>query len=214
MRLFARIRLSDVGVREVTDNLLSVMRAYSEICPHLHIPLQSGSDRILAKMNRRYTAQNYMERVERIHSALGETAITTDIVVGFPGESEADFEETMHLCERIGFARMHIFPFSPRAGTVACALPRTCGAQEVRRRCGALATTAENLALAFKERFIGRRVRVLVETEGARTSSGYSDHYLVTEFSGRSGLRGQVVEVEVSGATPQKLTGSFIRRLG
>jgi tRNA A37 methylthiotransferase MiaB len=84
----------------------------------------------------------------------------------------------------------------------------------VRRRCGALATTAENLALAFKERFIGRRVRVLVETEGARTSSGYSDHYLVTEFSGRSGLRGQVVEVEVSGATPQKLTGSFIRRLG
>ena len=214
MHLFARIRLSDVGVREVTDNLLSVMRAYPEICPHLHIPLQSGSDRILAKMNRRYTAQNYMERVERIHGALGETAITTDIVVGFPGESEADFEETMHLCERIGFARMHIFPFSPRTGTAACALPRTCGAQEVRRRCGALATTAENLALSFKERFIGRRVRVLVETEGARASSGYSDHYLVTEFSGRSGLRGEVVEVEVSGATPQKLTGSFIRRLG
>jgi threonylcarbamoyladenosine tRNA methylthiotransferase MtaB len=212
-RLFARIRLSDVGVREVTDNLLSVMHAYSEICPHLHIPLQSGSDRVLAKMNRRYTAQDYMERVERIRGALGETAITTDIIVGFPSESEVDFEETLHLCERIGFARMHIFPFSPRTGTVACALPRTCGTQEARRRCRVLSGVAETLALVFKERFVGRRVRVLAETEAAETFSGYSDHYLVTEFSGRSGLRGQVVEVEVSGATPQKLTGSFIRGL-
>lgn len=212
-RLFARIRLSDVGVAEVTATLLSVMRAHPEICPHLHIPLQSGSDRILTKMNRNYTAQGYVEKVERIRSALGETAITTDIIVGFPGESESDFEQTLRLCQRIGFARMHIFPFSPRAATAANSLPQRCGAQEMRRRCRLLAEIAENLALSFKEGFIGRRVRVLTETEGEKTLSGYSDHYLVTEFSGGRGLRGEVVEVDVSGATAQKLTGSFIRKL-
>jgi threonylcarbamoyladenosine tRNA methylthiotransferase MtaB len=214
LRLFTRIRLSDVEVTEVTDSLLSVMRAYAEICPHLHIPLQSGSDRILTKMNRKYTAEDYLKVVERVLSVLGETAITTDVIVGFPGESEADFEQTLRICQETGFARMHIFPFSPRAGTVASALPRTLSAaQEARRRCRLLASIADNLALAFKKKFIGRKVRVLVESEGAKTCSGYSDHYLVTEFSGTNGLRGQVAEVDVSGATAQKLTGAFVRRL-
>jgi len=213
LRLFTRIRLSDVEVTEVTDNLLSVMHTYPEICPHLHIPLQSGSDRILTKMNRKYTAEDYLKVVERVLRLLGETAITTDVIVGFPGESEADFEQTLRICEQVGFARMHIFPFSPRAGTAASALPRTLSAQEARRRCRVLADVADNLALAFKKRFIGRKVRVLVESEGAKTSSGYSDHYLVTEFSGAGDVRGQVVEVDISGATAQKLTGAFVGRL-
>ncbi|MFH1422326.1 MAG: tRNA (N(6)-L-threonylcarbamoyladenosine(37)-C(2))-methylthiotransferase MtaB [Planctomycetota bacterium] len=213
-KLFARIRLSSIETTELTDELISVMKAYPEICPHLHVPLQSASDKILSKMNRNYTAKTFMEKIENIYQQHGTIAVTTDVIVGFPGENEEDFEKTVQLSEKAGFARMHIFPFSARKGTTASVLIPKCSVEEKQRRCRYLTNIAAKLALSFKEKFVGKRVRVLVETQHAGKLSGYSDCYLVTEFTGSGSLKGQLAEVDVKSVTSQKLIGTLADRKG
>jgi len=115
-----RIRFSSIEVLEISSRLLDLMKKYpSRICRHLHIPLQSGSDAILKKMNRPYTARQYEEKVLHLKKELEPLAVTTDIIVGFPGESDGDFRATCEIARRIGFSKLHIFPYSVRPGTAA-----------------------------------------------------------------------------------------------
>ena len=204
----ARLRLSSLHPAEVTARLLEVMAGHDNICHHLHLSLQSGSAAVLERMNRRYTPEQYLQAVDRAKRHLDAPAITTDAIVGFPGETEADFEATLAVVRAVGFARVHVFPFSPREGTPAAQWADQRPATDVvRQRCEALKTLAGQLAARYRARFVGRTVRVLCESPDA----GLSDRYLRVTFepAGAEPI-GRIVSVRIEAATAISLTGRIV----
>ena len=159
-----RIRLSSLEVTEVTDDFLRVLGDRSDkICPHLHLSLQSGSNRVLQRMKRRYRIEKFLGRCERLRERLDEPAFTTDVIVGFPGETEADFEETIAACRTAGFSKIHVFPFSARKGTEAMEMSDQCDRRVIADRRQRLAAVGEELAGEYRRRLIGRPLEMLVE---------------------------------------------------
>jgi len=159
----ARIRLSSLEPADITEALLEVFCRHENIVPHLHLSLQSGSDKVLKKMCRQYRSQDFLDITERIHSFLDRPALTTDIIVGFPGETEADFLETLTLAKTVGFAKMHIFPFSVRPGTAAARMPGRVDGNIIRQRAAVLRQTEAQLSHEFRDQFLGTRCEVLIE---------------------------------------------------
>jgi threonylcarbamoyladenosine tRNA methylthiotransferase MtaB len=197
----ARIRLSSLEANEVGDGLLELMAAAPDrLCPHLHLPLQSGDDAILGRMRRRYNAGMFERTVERVAARVPDPAFSTDVIVGFPGEDESSFERTLSLCRRVGFMRIHAFPYSPRGGTDAAAWAQTVSAADKKRRVHALKRLAQEQARAFAARFVGRRVDVLVESD----QEGYTERYLPARVPG--GRPGQLVRRRAAGADDGVLT--------
>ena len=208
----ARVRLSSVDPSDVDDELLGLIASIDTLCNHLHIALQSGSESILKRMNRRYSAGQFRETVDRIQEALPAPAITTDVIVGFPGESDADFDATMELSEYSGFAKMHLFPFSPRPGTQAATMEADRPAGEVvKRRLAALGALAERSAAKYRAKFVGKQVGVLVEEVSGAVAvavAGLTERYLRTEIRGVGVERiGQIVPVNVTGTSDDGLVG-------
>ena len=218
-----RIRLSSIEARDVDRELLGLAK-FGKLAPHFHLPLQSGDDRILHKMNRHYTARGYLKHLDEIRSYLDQPAITSDIMVGFPGESEEAFNRTIEVTRAARFARTHIFPFSPRPGTRAYSLPGRVPAMVLRRRKEELTEVAEESAREFKKKFIGKMARVLVEgfkrnlpgsltgcqaarLPGSKPLSGYTERYLRVKFPGPQSLVGQMVDVEITGLKEGFLQG-------
>jgi threonylcarbamoyladenosine tRNA methylthiotransferase MtaB len=158
-----RIRLSSLEAAEVRDDLVRAVADNPRICPHLHPCLQSGSDRILALMKRRYRSAGFVERCSRLRRALDCPAFTTDVIVGFPGETDADFAATCRVVREVGFVKIHVFPFSPRRGTPAAGYPDTVPPSLVRERRERLAETEREQATAYARSLLGRRLGVLVE---------------------------------------------------
>jgi threonylcarbamoyladenosine tRNA methylthiotransferase MtaB len=158
-----RIRLSSLEAAEARDDLVRVLAEQPRICPHFHLCLQSGSDRILARMKRRYRSAGFLERCRRIRAALDRPAFTTDVIIGFPGESEDDFEATCRIVREVGFARIHIFSYSPRAGTEAAAWGESVPAAVVTERRARLLEIEHDLAEAYCRSLLGQRLDVLVE---------------------------------------------------
>lgn len=202
VRGLERLRLSSLHPAEVTDELLAVWKASPRMAPHLHLPLQSGSARVLRAMRRGYTPASFLAAVRRARRALGEVAMNTDIIVGFPGETEEDFLETEALCRRVGFSRMHLFPYSPRPGTPAAARGDRVPEPVVKARTQRLQALAHELAEAFHRRFLGREVRVMAETRRSdgKTWEGYSEHYMPVRFEGPAGLRGRMLTIRIDAA--------------
>jgi len=160
-----RVRLSSIEATEVTRELLAVMGAHAErICPHLHISMQSGSDRVLARMRRRWGARRFLERCGLAKQTLDQPALTTDIIVGFPGETDEEFAETCQTAAEAGFAKIHIFPFSPRRGTPAATMPDQVSAEVRNERVARLQQLEQRLQTRYFESLVGRRLRVLVES--------------------------------------------------
>jgi len=158
-----RIRLSSLEAAEVRNDLVRAMAANPRVCPHLHVCLQSGSDRILSLMKRRYRAAGFLERCRRLRSSLAQPAFTTDIIVGFPGETETDFQATCDVVREVGFIQMHVFPFSKRKGTAAAELPESVPHAVVAERRARLAELEREMANRYMHELIGRRLEVLVE---------------------------------------------------
>src|SRR5579884_584563 len=160
-----RLRLSSLEAAEVRDELTEVLAEEGRVCPHLHLCLQSGSDRVLAAMRRRYRSAGFLERCRRLRAALDRPALTTDVIVGFPGETEEDFAATLRVVREAGFLKVHVFPYSPRDGTAAAALgdpvPPPVKAERRRR----LAELERELADAYLRGLVGRTLDVLVEAE-------------------------------------------------
>ena len=205
-----RLRVSSIEAMEVTDALLDLAAADDRFCAHFHLPLQSGDDDILAAMGRTYTAGAFLRQAERIRHRLNAPAITTDVMIGFPGETDAQFENTLAVCRRAGFSRMHIFPYSPRPGTPAADMPGRVLPAVMRGRVSRMGELAAELALAYKRRFMGKAVWPLVERRRSRASgllTGWSERYLRVEFAGPDTLMGEIVEVRVKGVTPEKVAG-------
>jgi threonylcarbamoyladenosine tRNA methylthiotransferase MtaB len=194
---------------ELSPRLLDIARQTERLCPHFHVPLQSGSDRILRKMRRRYTAAEFLDTLERARGMLDRPAFSTDVIVGFPGETEEDFGRTRDVCSAAEFARMHIFPYSPRPGTDAATMSGQCPSRVVTARRKNLDALAQELAAAAAESVVGRTVRVLAETSRDKSGRlcGYTDRYLRASFDGPDDLMGTLVPVAVQSAGPGRLFG-------
>jgi threonylcarbamoyladenosine tRNA methylthiotransferase MtaB len=161
----ARIRLSSLEPADVTARLLDTFFEHRNIMPHVHLSLQSGSDAVLKRMCRQYTADEFKEKVESIKAKLDRPAITTDIIVGFPGESDADFEKTVDLAKFVGFAKMHVFTFSPRRGTAAAKMQDVVDDKVTRKRSRMLRELDVELGLKYRRQFLGETAQVLIESD-------------------------------------------------
>ncbi len=168
----ARIRLGSLEVSAVTQTFLEKMRAAGNVAPHFHLSLQSGSSNVLRAMNRHYTREEYLEACNMIYAAFPQAAITTDLIVGFPTETEEDFKESLTIIEEAGFARVHAFPFSPRKGTAAAKL-KDIPAEVKRERMARMLEAAKSAEEKYVTRFLGKKLTALFEAEG-----GYTENYI------------------------------------
>ncbi len=148
------------------------------LCRHFHLCLQSGSDGVLERMKRRYLADDFKQAVSLIRSVVPDVAITTDIIVGFPGETEGEFEESYELCRELGFARIHVFSYSSRPGTAAARMPKQIAAKVKKQRSQKMLALAEESARNFREKFLGRTMLVLWEQKSKDVWSGLTDNYI------------------------------------
>ncbi|MGI6130298.1 MAG: tRNA (N(6)-L-threonylcarbamoyladenosine(37)-C(2))-methylthiotransferase MtaB [Bacillota bacterium] len=174
----ARVRVSSVDPTDVTDRLLDIMGSEPAVCPHLHVPLQSGDDEVLGLMNRRYTAAEFEAVVTRARARVPGLAVTSDVIVGFPGEDESAFEATMSLCGRVGFSRLHVFQYSRRRGTVAAGLAGQVPREEKQQRSERLIALGRQLALRFHRGLLGQIVHVLVEKSDGAACEGLTGNYV------------------------------------
>jgi tRNA-2-methylthio-N6-dimethylallyladenosine synthase len=194
------------------DMRADVIRAHAELpalCEHIHLPLQSGSSPVLKRMRRTYTRERYLDRVALIRELVPDCALTTDIIVGFPGETEADFEQTLSLVEEVGYDGAFTFVYSPRRGTEAAELPDQIAHEVKVARMERLVEVVQRRAHERAQRFVGRRLEVLVEglsrTDPTRLR-GRSRHNKVVNFTGLASP-GEFVQVDITGATSQTLLG-------
>jgi len=176
-----RIRLSSLHPAEVTPRLLDVFAAHPNIMPHLHLSLQSGSTLVLARMGRPYTAQDFLATAELVKARLDRPAITTDIIVGFPGETEAEFKETLELARQVAFAKIHVFPYSPRKGTAAAGMPDKITPAIIKERAQTLRALDQKLQTQFRAQFIGQTAEVLIETAGPNPT-GRAERYFTVQL--------------------------------
>ncbi|MCL2526366.1 MAG: tRNA (N(6)-L-threonylcarbamoyladenosine(37)-C(2))-methylthiotransferase MtaB [Coriobacteriia bacterium] len=174
-----RVRLSSIEPRHVSDELIQILAEGSLLCEHLHIPMQSGSDYVLGDMNRQYSAAEFKQLIERIRDAAPQTAISTDIIVGYPSEGDDDFEQTLELVRELNFAKIHVFRFSPREGTAAARL-KPLNPRVVRQRAQALQELADLDALRHYDNLAGAMVEIIVEDIDltAETFVGTTRQYL------------------------------------
>ena len=208
-----RLRLSSIEVNEITHDLIDLVVHTKKICPHFHIPLQSGDDFILKRMNRKYTSSQYLEILDSIRSKIDSPSFTTDVMVGFPGEKDVHFENTINLCKKAGFSRMHIFPFSAREGTPAAKMPDHCPPQIIKQRKIMLEAAASSLALAYKKQFLNIRAEVLVEIEREPKTNklcGYSERYIKVLFDGPDTVKNTIVSVRIEDITPSLVMGTLL----
>jgi threonylcarbamoyladenosine tRNA methylthiotransferase MtaB len=184
-----RVRLSSLEAAEVRDDLVRVLAGHPRICPHLHLCLQSGSDRILAAMKRRYRSAGFLERCRRLRAALDEPAFTTDVIIGFPGETDADFDDTCRVVREVGFCKVHVFSYSARQGTPAASLPGAVPPPVVAERRRRLLELEAEVAAGYHRRLVGRRLDVLVEGADPRRpgwARGTSCRYAQVAFEGHA----------------------------
>ena len=190
-----RIRISSLEVSEIDNEFLSVLSTHKQIVDHLHIPLQSGSDTILKRMNRPYSTKEFMDKVRKIRAVRPNIAITTDLIAGFPGESEAEWAETLRFCEEVGFAEIHVFPFSPRPLTPAEKMPCQVEPPVKKRRVHEMLALSKRLRLEYEKRFYGKRLEVLVEEVNGSHYKGHTQNYLLVEGDLDNVQEGMMVKV-------------------
>jgi threonylcarbamoyladenosine tRNA methylthiotransferase MtaB len=204
-----RIRLSSLDPRDLTEDLVEVMTGSRKICPHLHLCAQSGSDIVLRAMRRGYTAAEFAEWVRRFRAAIPHLGLTTDMLVGFPGETEEQFQETMEFARQMRFSAMHVFPFSARPGTPAATMPRQVPPSTIERRAKQLGALARELSALYARRYIGKTVEILVEQRDAAagTYEGLTDTYVRVIATGGAPSEGGIVSVTIKDWQVDHLTG-------
>jgi len=194
-----RLRISSIEAVEVTPELLGLMAQHADrICQHLHVSMQSGSDAVLARMRRRWASDRFLQRCRMIGQELDAPALTTDVIVGFPGETEADFNATCRVVEEVGFSKVHVFRFSPRQGTPAAAMPDQVSGEVKLRRAERLAKVSGRVRQRYLEGLWGRRLQVLVESPSEAHPGmliGTSSRYVPVELAGGRECLGQIVQV-------------------
>ncbi len=195
-----RVRFMTSHPKDLSDELIEVMAREPKICKHLHLPLQSGSSEILKKMNRKYTKEDYMQLVRKIKTAIPDISLTTDIIVGFPGETEKDFLETLDVVEQVGYDSAYTFIYSKRTGTPAAVMTDQVSPEDVKNRFDRLLNLVQTKAVARVSRHEGMIVPVLVEEMNHQNSNlvtGRMSHNTVVHFKGDASMIGKIVNVKL-----------------
>ncbi|MDI6869959.1 MAG: tRNA (N(6)-L-threonylcarbamoyladenosine(37)-C(2))-methylthiotransferase MtaB [Bacillota bacterium] len=203
----ARLRLSSLEPTDVTDALITLVGENPVLCRHFHLPLQSGDDAILRRMNRHYTTAEYARVVERIRAAVPGAALTTDLIAGFPGETEEHFQRTLAFVREMAFSRLHVFPYSRRRGTPAASFPSQVPEAVKRERAGRLIALGRELSLAFHQPLVGRTVTVLFEEAAGSWWSGLTDTYVRVLALSPVPLGGEIKPVRVERAEAEEVYG-------
>jgi tRNA-2-methylthio-N6-dimethylallyladenosine synthase len=203
-----RLRFTTSHPEHVDEAMADAFRDLPRLCPYLHLPVQSGSDAILGAMRRGYTRAEYLETVALLRGRRADLAISSDVIVGYPGETEDDFAATVSLVDEVGFDALFVFMYSPRPGTTAVRLGDPVADEEKRRRFHVLNGQQQRAQRARNEARAGRVEEVLVDTvAGDGRLAGRTPHFRIVHFDGPAALLGEFVEVEVTGAGPNSLLG-------
>jgi threonylcarbamoyladenosine tRNA methylthiotransferase MtaB len=202
-----RLRIGSVEPTEVSRQLIDFMARSPMACPHLHLPLQSGSDSVLARMNRGYDTALFREVVQSLVSAMPEVCIGSDVIAGFPGESDQEFDETYRFIDSLPLAYLHVFPFSQRPGTPAATMTPQVHPKVIKERAEALRVLSERKKSDYAAGFVGRELRVLVQ----KGDKGLSRNYLTVLIEESKGLVNREVTVQVTGAKGGELVGRVLK---
>lgn len=195
-----RIRISSIEIHELTDKVLNLMKNNKVFVNHLHVPLQSGCDSTLKRMNRKYDIKYFIERIKVFKEYIKDCSITTDVIVGFPGESDEEFNETCNNIRKIGFTKIHVFPFSSRSGTVASKMTPQINGDVKKKRVNTLIKLSKELGKEYYSKFIGKDIEVLIETYDnvSKMVTGYSSNYIKIHCVGEENLLNKLVNVRVT----------------
>lgn len=204
-----RLRLSSLQPQDLTPELVRLW-ADERLCPHLHLPLQSGSQAILQRMNRQYSIADYERAVSLVRQAIPDLAITTDILVGFPGEDAKEFEESYRFCQKMGLANIHVFPYSPRLGTAAARMPLQVEERTRKERSQRMLALAQQSAQHFRQQFLGRTMTVLWEGKSEQgVWSGLTANYLRVLARSEQVLTNRLLPVKLLAEHPQGFLGEL-----
>lgn len=207
----ARLRLSSILSRHLTPRIVGIIASEPRVCRHLHVPLQSGDDEVLERMNRPYRIGDYLEAIDRVCSSVPEVGITTDVIVGFPGETEEQFTRTLHVVERVGYLKLHVFRYSPRPGTPSASFSLQVPEEEKKRRSKEAIAAGNRLRIAFHRRGVGREAEVLVEEAfDGGSLVGHTDNFVKVRFCGPKSLVGRLARVRVEEASVESVSGSLV----
>jgi len=210
VRGLKRLRFTTSHPEHVTPRLADALRDLPRVCPYLHLPVQSGSDRILASMRRRYTAAQYLDTIRLLRDRVPDLALSSDVIVGYPGETERDFQMTVDLVDEARFDGVFVFAYSPRPGTTAFRMEDDVPEDEKRRRVSVLNARQQSAQRVLNAARVGSRDEVLVDgVSGPGRVAGRTRHFRIVHLAGPAGLLGRTVEVEISGAGPNSLTGKL-----
>lgn len=203
-----RIRLGSIESVELSPELVHIIKTEPRVCAHLHLPLQSGSDEVLRRMHRHYRLQAFKDLVTGLRREIPDLALTTDLIVGFPGETEELFEETLDTLREIRFSGIHVFPYSPRAGTPAAAYPDQVPGPVKKDRVHRVEMLEKDIARAYRAAFLGKDLRVLAEEEKDGLFEGLSDEYIRVSIRGAGIKRGALYRVRAEALTEEGLIGT------
>ncbi|MEK7308879.1 MAG: MiaB/RimO family radical SAM methylthiotransferase [Nitrospirota bacterium] len=209
----ARIRISSIEAGDVSAGLIKHLASSKKLCRHLHISIQSGDDHILKLMNRKYTRQKYLNLIATLRRDIPQISITTDCLVGFPGETEENFDQTLDLVKKIQPLKVHIFPYSSRPGTKAADFKGAVDPKIIRTRCARMNKVAGNFRDNFMLRFVGKKADVLIEgkaKDGTNDWEGVTDNYLPVKLAYKPGLKNKIVRVSLKRVLKGSFNGEYI----
>nr|WP_263313136.1 tRNA (N(6)-L-threonylcarbamoyladenosine(37)-C(2))-methylthiotransferase MtaB [Mammaliicoccus sp. Marseille-Q6498] len=208
-----RIRISSIEASQLTDEVIDVIDKSTKVVRHLHIPLQSGSDTVLKRMRRKYTMAHFSERLQKLHKALPGLAVTSDVIVGFPGETEEEFQETYDFIVKHQFSELHVFPYSMRTGTPAARMTDQVDDNVKNDRVHRLIELSNQLAKDYASKYDQTVLEVIPEEKGSHDGKliGYADNYMKIEFDGDESLIGELVKVKVTEPGYPINTGKLVK---
>ena len=193
-----RLRISSIEESEITDELIDLLNTNEKLAKHLHIPLQAGSDHVLKLMNRKYDLKTYIDKINYIYEKVKDIAITTDVIVGFPQESDEDFIDTINTCKQMKYSKIHVFPYSSRKGTVASKMSGHINGIIKKQRAKELLNLSNELGLAYNQQFLNKEVEVLIEEEVSGYYIGHTTNFIkVKVLSNKVIERNSIIKVKV-----------------
>lgn len=204
-----RVRISSIEITELTPDFLKLLDQTEIIVDHLHIPLQSGSDKILKLMNRKYNTKYFIDKINQIRSIKPNISITTDVIVGFPGETEEDFNETYNFIKQVNFSKIHVFPYSKRDGTKASKMSNHVKESVKKERVHKLLNLSKELELNYMKKFIGKKLEVLFESSKKGYSIGHTSNYLLVKLDSNKFKSGDLINIKLTDIDYPYIKGSF-----
>lgn len=205
-----RIRFSSIEPNIVNEEFMAGLNRLNKVCHHFHLSLQSGCDRTLEAMNRKYTTQKYLQAVDTIRKYWADVAITTDVIVGFPGETDEDFQETYKFAEKVGFSKIHVFPYSPKKGTPAEKMEHQLDAKIKAERSRILMELSDDMAWNFMQRFLNKDVEVLFEnSHQPGFYDGHTSNYINVTVKSQEDIKNQILPVKLTNLQKERIFGEI-----